>query len=42
MGDELRLQTWIFDMFIGIVYPFVDRIDRERRSLKCLDLKFGL
>ena len=28
-------------MFIGIVYPFLDRIDRERHFLKCLDLKFG-
>ena len=36
MGDELRLQSWIFDMFI------LDRIDREPHSLICLDLKFGL
>ena len=36
MGDELRQQSWIFDMFI------LDRIDRELHSLKCLDLKFGL
>ena len=36
MGDELRLQSWIFDMFI------LDGIDRELHSLKCLDLKFGL
>ena len=36
MGDELRKQSWIFDMFI------LDRIDRELLSLKCLDLKFGL
>ena len=42
MGDELRQQTWIFDMFIGHVYPFLDRINRELHSLKCLDLKFGL
>ena len=36
MGDELREQSWIFDMFI------LDRIDRELHSLKCLNLKFGL
>ena len=36
MGDELRWQSWIFDMFI------LDRIDWELHSLKCLDLKFGL
>ena len=36
MGDELRLQSWIFDMFI------LERIDRELYSLKRLDLKFGL
>ena len=36
MGDELRQQYWIFDMFI------LDRTDRELHSLKCLDLKFGL
>ena len=36
MGDELRWQSWIFDMYI------LDRIDRELQSLKCLDLKFGL
>ena len=34
MGDELRLQSWIFDMFI------LDRIDRERHSLERLELKF--
>ena len=33
MGDELRQQSWIFDMFI------LDRIDRELHSLKCVDLK---
>ena len=33
MGDELRSQSWIFDMFI------LDRIDRELHSLKSLDLK---
>ena len=36
MGDELRLQSWIFDMFI------LDRIDRGLHFLKCLNLKFGL
>ena len=36
MGDELRQQSWIFDMFI------LDRIDGELFSLRCLDLKFGL
>ena len=36
MGDELRSQSWIFDMFI------LDRIDRELHSLKRLELKFGL
>ena len=37
MGDELRKQSWIFDMFI------LDRIDRELlRSLERLELKFGL
>ena len=36
MGEELRLQSWIFDMFI------LGRIDRELHSLKCLDLKLGL
>ena len=36
MGDELRSQSWIFDMFI------LDRIDRELRSLRSLELKFGL
>ena len=37
MGDELRLQSWIFDMFI------LDRIDRElRHSLERLELKFSL
>ena len=36
MGDELRLQSWIFDMFI------LARIDRELHSLERLELKFGL
>ena len=36
MGDELRWQSWIFDMFI------LDRIDREPNSLERLELKFGL
>ena len=36
MGDELRLLSWIFDMFI------LDLIDRELHSLKRLELKFGL
>ena len=37
MGDELRLLSWIFDMFI------LDRIDRELlHSLERLELKFGL
>ena len=37
MGDELRQQSWIFDMFI------LDRIDRELlHSLERLELKFGL
>ena len=36
MGDELRSQSWIFDMFI------LDRIDRQLHSLKRLGLKFGL
>ena len=37
MGDELRSQSWIFDMFI------LDRIDRELlHSLERLELKFGL
>ena len=37
MGDELRLPSWIFDMFI------LDRIDRELlHSLERLELKFGL
>ena len=35
MGDELRSQSWIFDMFI------LDRIDRQLHSLKRLDLKFS-
>ena len=35
MGDELRSQSWIFDMFI------LDRIDREIHSLKSIELKFG-
>ena len=34
MGDELRWQSWIFDMFI------LDRIDRELHSLERLELKF--
>ena len=34
MGDELRQQSWIFDMFI------LDRIDRELHSLERLELKF--
>ena len=37
MGDELRLHSWIFDMFI------LDRIDRELLySVERLELKFGL
>ena len=36
MGDELRKQSWIFDMFI------LDRIDRELPSLERLEIKFGL
>ena len=37
MGDELRYQSWIFDMFI------LDRIDRELlHSLERSELKFGL
>ena len=36
MGDELRSQSWIFDIFI------LDRIDRELHSLRSLELKFGL
>ena len=32
MGDELRYQSWIFDMFI------LDRINREPHSFKFLDL----
>ena len=35
MGDELRSQWWIFDMFI------LDRIDREIHSLKSTELKVG-
>ena len=35
MGDVLRSQSWIFDMFI------LDRIDREH-SVRSLELKFGL
>ena len=34
IGDELRQQSWIFDMFI------LDRIDRELHSLERLELKF--
>ena len=37
MGDELRKQSWIFDMFI------LDGIDRELlHSVERLELKFGL
>ena len=37
MGDELRQQSWIFDMFI------LDRIDRELwHSVEHLELKFSL
>ena len=36
MGDDLRRQTWIFQIF------FLDRIDRELHSLERLELKFGL
>ena len=36
MDDELREQSWIFDMFI------LDRIDRELHSLERLELTFGL
>ena len=36
MGDELHSQSWIFYTFI------LDRIDRELRSLKSLERKFGL
>ena len=36
MGDELRSQSWIVDMFI------LDRIDRELHFLRSLELKFGL
>ena len=37
MGDELRLHSWIFDMFI------LDRNDRELLySVERLELKFGL
>ena len=36
MGDELRSQSWIVDMFI------LDRIDRVLHSLRSLELKFGL
>ena len=36
MGDELRWQSWIFDMFV------LDRIDRELHLLERLELKFGL
>ena len=32
IGDELRLQSWIFDMFI------LDHIDQELHSLECLEL----
>ena len=36
MGDELRWQSRIFDMFN------LDRIHRELRSLECSEHKFGL
>ena len=36
MGDELRQQSSIFDMFI------LDRIDRELPSFERLEPKFGL
>ena len=36
MGDELRSQSWIVDMFI------LDRVNRELHSLRSLELKFGL
>ena len=36
MGDELRSQSWIVDMFI------LDRINRELHSRRSLELKFGL
>ena len=36
MGDELRSQSWNFDIFI------LDRIDRDLHPLKSLQLKFGL
>ena len=36
MGDELRSQSWNFDIFIP------DCIDRDLHSLKSLQLKFGL
>ena len=36
MGDELRWQSWIFDLFI------LGLIDRELMSLERLELKFGL
>ena len=34
MADELRQQSWIFDMFI------LDGIDRELHSLELLQLKY--
>ena len=36
MGDELRSQSWNFDILI------LDRIDRDLHSVKSLQLKFGL
>ena len=38
MGDELRSQSRIFDMFILTG----NRIDRELHALKSLELKFAL
>ena len=38
MGDELRAQSWIFDMFIS---PGTYR-SRPPLSQNCLELKFGL
>ena len=46
MGDELRWQSWIFDMFKLIPELIseliLDRIDQELHTLKHLELKFGL
>ena len=36
MGDELSLQSWIFDMFM------LDRTIEDKNSLKSLEFKFGL